>query len=104
MEKKKCEGGFYKSSVFSVKAESCLSSREKVGNIPYVPGFSSAAEGGEGDWSNTATLLQILLSDLGSVLQCQRRTQCEGDLAEITVSGVVHIPERYRQNVDVGRL
>lgn len=43
-EKEKSEGDFYKSFIFSVKAESCLSSKEKLGNVQYIPDSSSAAE------------------------------------------------------------
>lgn len=38
----KLEGGFYQTS--SVKAESCLSSKEELGSVQSVPHFTLAAE------------------------------------------------------------
>lgn len=47
MFNEKCEGDFYKSFIFSVKSKTCLSSKEKLGNIQYVHGFTLAAENEE---------------------------------------------------------
>lgn len=42
-KKKKCESGlgdFSKVFILSVKAESCLNTKEKFGSVQFVPGFS----------------------------------------------------------------
>lgn len=56
-----CEGDFSKWFLFSVKAESCLNTKEKLGSVQFVPDFSRTAkeQEGEGAISGITKLLNI---------------------------------------------